>query len=84
MLYLNKKIEKMKFKKLYLQTKNGIGLGGAYFDEDKKRIIRYKATTSKNCKFWKKQANRRVRYYSNDLSPKCSVKKIFPLVNILY
>lgn len=76
--------DKRKLEKLYFQTKNGIGLGGAYFDEEKNRIIRYKQTTSKNCKYWKRQANKKVRRCKDELIFKCSVKKVYPLCNILY
>lgn len=59
MRYGDKVREKRLLRKLYNETKNSYG-SGAYYDEDKNRLIRY----SCNEKWAKNQGNRKIRRLS--------------------
>lgn len=68
MSYQTKQEEKIKLKKLYEKTKNSCR-AGAYYDEDKDRLIKFSPRRkSKYTKYLRKVANRKVRRYSEDLS----------------
>lgn len=61
MSYQRKQEENRRLKKLLLETQNNYA-AGAYFDEEKQRIIKYSAG-GKNCrKFLKKCSNKKVRH----------------------
>ena len=62
--------------KLYNNTKNSYG-SGVYYDEDKKRYIRYSfSKSSKLPKFLKKVSNKKLRH-SKDTLNKGKYKKYF-------
>ena len=61
MSYRRKQVERRKLKNL---AKNRTGWrGGAYYDEEKKRYIRY--WIGSRSKYWKRKCNRKVRRMKN-------------------
>ena len=75
MSYKRKVIENKKLRKLYENTKNWYG-AGAYYDERKKRIIRY----SCHCKYFKKLSRRIARRKLNNCDDRycgSQYKKLF-------
>ena len=65
-----------RLKKLYDETKNWYG-AGAYYDEDKKRYIRYSpCRNSGYAKYLRKVANRKVRR-SKDCLKHGSYRKVY-------
>ena len=61
MLYKAKQEEKRRLSKLMYETRNGCYNGGAYFNERKGRIIKYKIQDS--YKWYRKKYNGIIRRY---------------------
>lgn len=59
--YSRKKFERRKLKKLLIETQHRYG-AGAYFDQEKNRIIRYK-TSIRAYRYWKKFASKKARRF---------------------
>lgn len=83
--YLRKKVDKHKLRKLLEETKHSYG-AGAYFDEDKNRIIQYKTDISA-WRYWKKFASKKARRFlkTDDIySSKGHYKKVTDIDWIIY
>ena len=75
MSYKRKQEEKRRLKKLYEKTKYGY-CAGAWYDERKKRIIRYSCHIKSEKKWCKRLTRRKLNRLSENYS-NCAYKKIY-------
>ena len=66
MAYKQSVMRKAKLLKLKKQT-DGYGCSGAWYDPDKKRVVRYGPRSSGYRKWLQKQSNKRLRKYKDTL-----------------
>ena len=74
MSYQRKKEDKRRLKKLYEESRWGYGRG-AWYDEDKDRIIRY-SNVSEGW-YWKRFSNKQVRKTTAPIASGNAYRKIF-------
>lgn len=79
MSFNRKKEDKIRLEKLYLKTKNRYGCG-VYYDENKKRYIKYSYGSKLFRKYLKRQSSKKVRIKFdkyNKIQEKSLYKKTF-------
>lgn len=81
--YRRSRNERKKLKKLYRKTKNSCR-GGAWYNDDKERYIRYSASNTPGySKYLRKLSNRKLRH-SNDVLNYGLYRKIFDYWWVLF